>query len=301
MWRSEMMSSALLFALGSLICAGLNDVVFKRFSTRSRSRGLYLAGIGMVWTILQLTLSSIQGQVFDWSTPSLVFGLICGLLLAASNILLLESLTHIDVGLGSMIYRLNTVVVVILSVAFLAEALDFFKASGVLAGLAAVLLLYRRSGHAGDLYTNFRFFFGLAVVASVLRALYAVVSKFALLHGAAKDTMLLITAVSWIVGGLLYALIRYLTAPSFRDRQPLDRTLLFYALFSGVLVFLIVNLLLQAVELGEASVVVPVANLSFVFALLLSVALKWEQLTWRKGIAVVTSLVSLYLLSVSGG
>lgn len=296
-----MIPIALLFALGSLICAGLNDVVFKRFSTRSRSRGLYLAGIGLVWTILQLTLSFSQGQVFDWSAASLSFGLICGLLLAASNILLLESLTHIDVGLGSMVYRLNTVVVVILSVIFLTEALDVIKASGVLAGLAAVLLLYRRSGHADELYTNFRLFFGLAVVASVLRALYAVVSKFALLCGAAKDTMLLITAVSWIAGGLLYALVRYLTAPPVRNRKPLDRTLLFYALFSGILVFLIVNLLLRAVELGEASVVVPVANLSFVFALLLSVALKWEKLTYRKIFAVLTSLVSLYLLSVSAG
>lgn len=41
------------YALLSLVFAGLNDVVFKRYSQKDRSRGMYIFGVGVVWTALQ--------------------------------------------------------------------------------------------------------------------------------------------------------------------------------------------------------------------------------------------------------
>ncbi len=288
-------SFAIAFALGSLVCAGLNDVVFKRFAVRSGFRGLYLAGIGLVWLCLQGLWLLYTGQGLLLDETSLVAGLVCGGLLAASNILLIESLSHIDVGLGSMIYRLNTVAVVVLSVLLLDESLSSCKAGGIVAGIVAVFLLYRRSGHAGDVYSGFGLFFSLAILASLFRALYGVASKLALQEGASMQTMLVVTAASWVAGGLLYAIIRGRYRP---DRQA-ARPLAVYSVASGLLVFLIVNLLLRAVELGEASVVIPVANLSFIFAMLLSVVLRMEGFTLRKALALAVSVLSLVLLARS--
>jgi uncharacterized membrane protein len=70
-----------------------------------------------------------------------------------------------------------------------------------------------------------------------------------------------------------------------------------YALFSGLLVTLIVNFLIAAVALGEASVVIPIANLSFVAALLLSVAVGWERLSMRKVGAIGAAVLSIWLLA----
>ena len=42
----------ILFATLSMFFAGLNDVVFKRYSTKDRSRGMYVLGIGIIWTVL---------------------------------------------------------------------------------------------------------------------------------------------------------------------------------------------------------------------------------------------------------
>jgi drug/metabolite transporter (DMT)-like permease len=68
---------------------------------------------------------------------------------------------------------------------------------------------------------------------------------------------------------------------------------------SGMLVFLIVNFLLLAIEYGQASIAIPIANMSFVVALLLSVGLGMERLTGRKLAAVALSIGSLLLLSLA--
>ena len=54
---------------------------------------------------------------------------------------------------------------------------------------------------------------------------------------------------------------------------------------------------MQAVSLGEASVVIPIANLSFVAALLFSVALGWERLTGLKLAAIGCAVLSIGLLA----
>jgi len=54
---------------------------------------------------------------------------------------------------------------------------------------------------------------------------------------------------------------------------------------------------MSAVKVGEASIVIPVANMSFVIALILSVGLRMETLTLRKSIAIVCAALSIFLLS----
>lgn len=285
------LSSSVLYALVSLVCAGLNDVVFKRYAVKDRSRGAYVFGIGIVWAVLQVAMVGARGVGLEFGETTLVWGLAAGALLTASNILLLESLSHIDVSLGSTIYRLNTVGVVILSLVFLGEGMGWRKGVGVALGLTAVLLLYRRG--AGGVVTGRRFalFFTLAVTASSFRAAYGVVSKAGLAHGAALQSVLVIGAICWIVGGAVYALLR-------EGRLRMTPKKAVYSLLSGVLVFLIVNSLLLAVEHGQASIVIPIANMSFVVALLLSVRLGMERLTWRKSVAVAVSVCSVALLSL---
>lgn len=286
------MISPIHYALLSLVCAGVNDVVFKRYSSQDRSRGMYVFGIGLVWTVLQLTLLGISGDSLDLTPVSLTYGLVAGLLLTISNLFLLESLTHIDTSLGSTIYRLNTVGVVLLSLFFLNEPLGLFKIVGVILGVVAVFLLYRRTHQPENNEKGYRFFFALAIAASCFRALYGVTSKGGFLQGASLQTLLLIGSICWIFGGAGYALVR-------EKRFKITAKKAVYSLVSGVLVFLIVNFLMLAVEQGEASVVIPIANMSFVAALILSVTLKMETLSKRKLLAVAVSVIAIFFLSFS--
>ena len=285
-----MVSPTVVFALLSLVCAGVNDVAFKRYAAKDRSRGAYVFGIGIIWAALQASLAAATGPAIVLSGTTLAYGLVAGVLLTTSNLCLLESLTHIDASLGSTLYRLNTVGVVVLSVLFLHETLGWLALAGVTLGIAAVFLLYRRDGRGEATGGRFALFFGLAVLASLCRATYGVVSKAGLAQGAALQSMLVIAAVCWIVGGAGYALLR-------EKRLKITGKKAAYSLLSGVLVFLIVNFLLLAIDHGQASIAIPIANMSFVVALLLSVGLGMERLTGRKLMAVGLSVAALLLLS----
>jgi drug/metabolite transporter (DMT)-like permease len=283
------MYGAVVFAILSLVSAGLNDVVFKRYSRKIRSRGMYIFGVGIVWAVLQSATFLIKGGVHQYHIPSIWFGLIAGVFLVLSNILLLESMTHIDISICSTIYRLNTIGVVILSFLLLDESINIIKISGVMLGILAVMLLFQKK-HPSSGDFNFSLFFGLSILASGLRAFYGVTSKWALMHNADLDLMLLTVSFCWIAGGFLYAAFKE-NKILFTSKKAL------YSLISGILVFLIVNFLMLALEYGEASVVIPIANMSFIIALAVSVTLKMEKLTMLKIAAIISAFVSIIFLS----
>lgn len=83
-----------------------------RYSSEPRSRGAYLTGMGVVWTLLQLAIVLAAGKPVVPDDQTLAFGLAAGLLEASANLALIERLTHTDVGLASPIYRLNIIAVV---------------------------------------------------------------------------------------------------------------------------------------------------------------------------------------------
>ncbi len=284
------MATAVIFALLSLCFAGLNDVVFKRYSAKDRSRGMLVFGIGLVWVLLQIVTFLGKGKIPQTDATTLFYGSLAGAILVLSNILLIESLTHIDVSLGSTIYRLNTIGVALFSVMFLNEDFEPFKAAGIGSGVFAVLLLSHQTRKSADGQSH-GLFVGLVILASLLRAIYGVLSKAGLNHRADADTMLLIAAGSWVIGGASYALLR-------EGRFRITGKKASYALISGLLVYLIVNFLIAAVALGDASVVIPIANLSFVAALLISVVLGMERLTAKKMISIGCAVVSILLLSL---
>ena len=280
------MTYAIFFALVSLAAAGCLDVTFRRFSLKLRSRGMYVFGCGVVWLALQLTYLSITEVQLRLDEVTVMYGLLTGAFLVLANILLIESLSGLDVSLGSMIYRLNTIGVVAISFVLLGEDVGFVKLLGVGIGIAAVLILYRR----GDGVSIPTLFFVMAVVASASRAIYGVASKVALEQGASAEGLLVIAATSWIVGGFAYAAFR-------EKRIRITGKKAVYAVVSGFLAFAVVNALIEALKHGEASVVVPIANLSFVVAMLLSVFLGMEELSGRKYLAIGCAAMSVFLMA----
>ena len=277
------------FALLSLLFAGINDVVFKYYSRKVRSKGMYIFGIGVVWTALQVITFKVQGTTFSFNQNTLLFGLAAGIFLTISNILLIESLTHLDVSLGSTIYRLNTIGVIALSVSFLREPMSLLKFLGIVAGIIGISLLYQKQSSSPH-NAVFTVSFAVVIVASLARAAYGVTAKAGISQNADPNAMLLLFSSSWIIGGACYAGLR-------EKRFRLTAKKVLYSLLSGILVFLIVSFLMLAMEHGEASIAIPVANLSFFIALFLSIVLKMETLTPRKLCAMGCALVSIVLLS----
>jgi len=283
------MATGVIYALLSMVFAGVHDVIFKKYSAKNRSRGMYICGIGVVWALLQLIFMQVTDIRFDSGSTTIQYGLLAGIMLTISNISLVESLTHINVSLGSTIYRLNTIGVVILSFLVLHESIVTIKIAGIILGILAVILM-NGYGKGGSLSARSTVFFWIAVLASLFRALYGVVAKAGLSAGADLQTMLLVVALCWVIGGFLYAKF-------IEKKVTLTRKKMIYSLLSGFIVFCIVNFLMSGLENGEASVIIPIANMSFIIALLVSLALKLETLDLKKAAAIGLALCSIILLS----
>lgn len=284
------MSNGVYFALLSMIFAGINDVVFKKYSAKERSRGMYVFGIGVTWAILQMLFMQIQGVPFNVELNTIKYGLIAGGLLTASNILLVESLTHINVSLGSTVYRLNTIGVVILSFLVLGESVGAYKILGIIIGIIAVLSMYR-GGNTANPDGKQAIFLWLCIFASLFRALYGVVSKAGLTANADPQSILLLIAFCWVVGGAFYA-------KAVEKRFIVTKKKIVYSLLSGFMVFCIVNFLMTGLKYEQASVVIPIANMSFIVALFVSIVLKIEQLDVKKTVAACLAICSILLLSM---
>lgn len=283
------MNIAATYALGSLLSAAALDVVFRRYSMEKRSRGMYLLLAGAVWAGLQCIAIGIRETDLALSRDSLLIGCLAGVLVGFANVLFIESLGRISVGLAATIYRLNTIALVVLAVLLLGEALTMRKAVGVGLGVLGVLALYQPGAHSSA-SIGFRLFFLLAIAASLLRALWGIVLKASSLAMIDPQVMLLMSALGFVVVGAAYARL-------WEGRLRVTASKLGYSLVTGGLLFLVTNLLMLAIQHGEASIVVPIANMSFMVSLALSVLLGMERLNLRKLIAIALAGAAILLLA----
>jgi drug/metabolite transporter (DMT)-like permease len=231
---------------------------------------MLIFGVGLIWTLAQWSLAQIQGTPIEFNSATLIFGLMAGVFVTISNLLLLESLRHIKVSLGATIYRLNTIGVILLSFVFLNEPFGWFKGFGIIIGLISVLFLYHGEISSSN-QKQFLLFVGVAAVASFCRAAFGVSTKAGFLEGADRNSMLLLISSNWIVGGAVYAIWR-----ERRFRITWEKTR--FICLSSLLVVGVTNFLMLALQHGDASTVIPIANMSFVIGHLILVNSKMEKL-----------------------
>lgn len=283
------MSPGVGYAMLSLACAGVLDVVFGRYSSGRRVTGVYLVAIGIVVVLGQMAALAVARVPLAWDASAALWGMLAGAVLMLANGLLIKSLAGINVSLGSTIYRLNTIAVVIFAIAFLGEAATLLKLTGVLLGVIAVILLYHRGGRGGDDWL-LRLSVGIAIGAALLRAAFGVLAKIGVSSGTDPFLLMIYIGAGWTLAAIVYGMMR-------RERAARKSRVLRYAVMSGTLVCLVASFLLLGLRTGEASVVIPIANMSFVAALLISVASGMERLTPQKLVAVASAALAITLLT----
>ncbi|MEM7196530.1 MAG: EamA family transporter [Pseudomonadota bacterium] len=287
-----MIVSAVNLAVLCLIASGLLDLVFKKYAALPRSRGMLIFGIGFVWIVMQFALMKYTGDVISIDKTTLIYGLVAGVFLTLSNIMLVECMGHLPISTASTIYRLNTIPLVLIAISFLGEEINLLRALGIACGLITVSLLYQSPQSTVQRTSSYSLFLALIILASVIRALYVVVTKAGVNNGGDSNTMMLMAAAAWCVGGLAYA--------RFREHQiELNARTIKYILTAGMLVFSIVWLLTTALTLGDASIVTPIANMGFAAAFLFSLLFRMESIDSKKISAIGLAILSIFLLTRS--
>ena len=283
------MSLMLFYTLCCLACTSVNDLLFKFFARKERSRGLFVTSVGVMGTILMLMLPNKTGENFQMT---LLWGVICGIFSAVGNILLIESMTTLSAGVCSTIYRLNLALVVPCSVFLFNEKLNWMQYCGVALAILAVIAFLPLE--KGDKKERKKLLLPMIMIitASVFRAGLGLSCKYGPIQGASVNGINFIIEIIWIFSGIAYYFIK--------ERQmQFDMKVIKYGAASGILVAGILYFMIKAlnVEGANASIVLPIAQMSFLVTFILSVIFLKEKITVPKIIAVICGIGAMLLLT----
>lgn len=281
---------ALIFALSCCLCTAVNDLVFRLYARKSRSRGAYVLIIGLVWT---LAFSLFFKLDFTCWRITLLWGTVSGLFSVAANILLIEGMSHNDAGICATIYRLNLVFVALGAFILLGETVTFMKLLGISFAIAAILMFFLDTRHGG--HTNkAKLGFYLVGIAALLRAGMGLSYKYAFMEGADRNSLLVINGILWIIGGAVYTIYREKHLGEKFGKKSWS-----YGAVSGLLICGIVLFMALALQHGDAAVVLPLAQMSFIATCGLGILFLKEKLSPKKALGIIAGILCILCMSIS--
>ena len=283
------MSESTAYALGALLLYGVADFVYKRGAAAGAQPHQFL----MVQTWFFSSLALLYGHV----TGTLAFnagalwGAAAGVLVVVGYYNFAWSLRHGSVSTNATIFRLSFAVTVALAVLLLGEPLTVQKLAGLALALVAVwLLLAAPAANNGAGIRESRASLLRVLIATVAVGVASFTYKLGLRGGAAP--IALVVAQGAVATTLSTAFAAYVD----RGIRP-SRAAWSHAPVAAVLLVFAFTFLAKGLETGEASVVVPIAQMGFVATALLGFLFLREPFTARKAAGLLAALAALASLA----
>lgn len=275
------------FALCCVLCSALNDFIFKLYAVNSKKRGIMIFWIGIIMT---LALFRMPPAGMNYQS-TIFYGLLSGFFSVVANILLIEGMTHQSAGFSSLIYRLNLIPTVLAGLLILNESLNRIQWIGIISALAAITLFGIADSKTNRWSKAARTGMIMVIIAALLRAAMGITYKYGFLHQADRNWVIWLNGICWIAGGILYGLLRE------KDYNFFNKTTLKYGFFSGILVIGIVFFMALSVFYGEASIVLPIAQMSFPITFLLGYFILKEKCNRFHIISLLLAITAVILLA----
>lgn len=277
----------IIFALCCVVFSSVNDFIFKLYSVNSRKRGIMIFWLGIIMTVL---LFRLPAPGMNYQT-TIFYGLLSGFFSVAANILLIEGMTHQSAGLSSLVYRLNLIPTVLAGVIILNESLKTVQWCGIVCAFAAIIIFGIADSKVNKWNKAAKTGLIMVIIAALLRAAMGITYKYGFLHGADRNYVIWLNGICWVAGGLLYALLRE------KDYNFLQKTTLKYSFFSGIMVTGIVFFMALSTFYGDASVVLPIAQMSFPVTFLLGHFILKEKCNIFHFVSLALAILAIILLS----
>lgn len=281
------MTQPVLFALVAMVCYGLADFIYKRAAGAGLRADHFLVGQAWFFCPLVILYAYATGRLVP--VPSAVWGLLAGLFSFGGFYFFARSLASGSVSTNASIFRLNFIVSVVLIIVFLGEPVTAAKVLGLVFALAATWLLLG----GGDGKRR-------GINSSIVQALVATVSFGAsnfchavgLRHGVLPETMASAQAALFMPLATLVVFVadRRLPPPpaAFKFGAP-----------AAILLLVATLALLRGIAIGQASVLVPIAQMGFIVAALLGIFALRERVTLRKAAGLAAAIAALAVLAFS--
>jgi drug/metabolite transporter (DMT)-like permease len=285
------MNQPILYAIMAMVCYGLSDFIYKQAAAAAiRADHFLMAQAWLFCPLVILYTLATHTLVLDFVA---LWGSLAGVFIFIGLYYFIRSLAAGSVSTNASIFRMNFIVTVFLVIAFLGEPLTPRKIAGLALALLATWLLVG-AGAIADRTTNDARQRSLIQVAVATLAFGA--SNFfhtvGLRHGAVPETLAVAQMALFMP---LATVVVY-----FADRNlRLPPVTFKYGAAAAVVLLGATIFLLRGVAGGQASVLVPIAQMGFIVAALLGIFILREPVTIRKAIGLVSALAALAVLAWS--
>ena len=279
------MSPAIACALGALLCFGLGDLIYKQGAAAGAQPHQFLMLQSWVFTPIVFVYALATHQLEF--VPGTLWGALAGIFILTGFYNFAHSLKTGSISINAPVFRLSFVITAALAVAVLGEPPTAAKAAGIALALAAAWLLL---GGAGGPQREDRGSLIRVLVATVAVGIGNLIYKFGLQAGATPASIIVAQGCAVVVGATLFVAWK---EGGIRAEAPVRR----FAPRAAVVLAVAFSLLVEALARGQASVVVPVAQMGFVVTALVGTLFLGERFTLRKGAGLLAALAALASLA----
>ena len=285
------MSQPFIYALMAMVCYGLSDFVFKRAAAAGIRANHFLMVQGWFFCPLVILYALATGTlVLDLAA---LWGSLAGVFIFLGLYFFIHSLATGSVSTNAAIFRLNFIVTVLLVVVFLSEPLTSRKIGGLALALLATWLLLgaATAGEPAKIHARRRSL-GQVALATLCFGSSNFFHTVGLRYGAVPETLAVAQAALFMP---LATVVVYFADGKVR---PPDVTFK-YGATTAVILLGATIFLLRGLANGQASVLVPIAQMGFIVAALLGIVILRERVTARKATGLAAALAALAMLALS--
>jgi drug/metabolite transporter (DMT)-like permease len=285
------MTEPIVYAVVALVCYGVSDFIYKQAAGAGiRADHFLMAQAWLFCPLITVYALATHTLVPGWQA---LWGSLAGAFIFVGFYYFIRSLATGAVSTNASIFRMNFIVTALLAVVLLGEPPTWAKLAGLaLALLATWLLVGAGAGADRTPRAERRRSLAQVAVATLAFGASSFLHTVGLRHGAVPETLGVAQAA------LFMPLATAVVGLSDRSLRPPPVTFRYGACAAVVLLGATISML-RAVAGGEASVLVPIAQMGFIVAALLGILVLREPLTPRKAAGLAAALAALAVLAGS--
>jgi uncharacterized membrane protein len=274
----------LVYAFGAMLCFGLGDLIYKRAATAGVPSHQFLMGQAWLFAPTAIALAIATGGPVN---AAALWGMAAGACSFIAFYNFSRSLATGSISVNAPIFRMSFVLTATLAVVLLGEALTPLKVLGLVLAPVAAWLLLGGAAAGRRIAAKSLVQVGVATAAMGVAGLFY---KLGLIAGATPPVLVAAQAAVFMPTATAFSTLR-------EKRLWPDRATLRYGPAAGLVLVTAFLLMIEALTRGQASVIVPIAQMGFVATAIFGFAFLGETFTARKGTGLAIAAVAMLCLA----
>lgn len=277
----------IIFAFGSALFAGLTSILAKCGikNTDSNVATALRTIIVLIFSWIMVFISKSQSTLYNINTKTLIFLILSGIATGASWLCYFKALQIGDVNKVTPIDKSSTILTMLMAFIFLGEEITFIKGiSMILIGIGTYLMIIKKENVTVENKSNAWLIYALG--SAIFASLTSILGKI----GIENIDSTLGTAIRTIIVLIMAWIVVFVTKKQNTIRD-IDKNSWIFLFLSGIATGGSWLCYYRALQMGPASVVVPIDKLSILVTIVFSYIVFKEKLNKKSALGLLLIVI----------